>query len=221
MVGQEHIMQTQIVQMISHHPHHLVSLHIMHVQDVQIVKTIIKRLRNLKLQIHYTIEHSNLLKLDHPHEVVQFASPRVDSLQFFNQHGTCWNPQKVLEIPLQRNHVAILKSSNHSFFKILENFIFILQVDTLLKQTRSIFKSIKQKLQSLASRRVLSFVLEYLRQNVFSIIQKTKIFISLDQHSIIGDYFQPLQQVTSLPYVNFTENPISKKSQGMSDPSNL
>ena len=79
-VGQKDIMKVQIEEMVAHNSHHLVSLHVMHVENVEVVKTAVERLTDLEFQIYDSIEHPDLLKLNHSHQIRQLSCPRVYSL---------------------------------------------------------------------------------------------------------------------------------------------
>ena len=57
-VGQKHIVEFEVEDMVAHNSHHFVSLHIMHVQNVQVIETAVERLADFELQIDCSIEYS-------------------------------------------------------------------------------------------------------------------------------------------------------------------
>lgn len=69
-VWKKDVMKLQIVEMIAHHSHHFIRLHIVHVENIKIVKAVVERFGYLELEVHHTVEDTNLLELDHTHQIV-------------------------------------------------------------------------------------------------------------------------------------------------------
>lgn len=69
-VWKKDVVKLEIVEMVTHHSHHFICLHVVHVENVEVVEAVVERLGNLKLEVHHAVEDTDLLELDHAHEVV-------------------------------------------------------------------------------------------------------------------------------------------------------
>lgn len=69
-VWKKDVVKLEIVEMVTHHSHHFICFHVVHVENVEVVEAVVERLGNLKLEVHHAVEDTDLLELDHAHEVV-------------------------------------------------------------------------------------------------------------------------------------------------------
>ena len=57
-VGQKHIVEFEVEDVVTHNTHHFICLHVMHIQNVQVIETTVERLTDFEFQIDCSIEYS-------------------------------------------------------------------------------------------------------------------------------------------------------------------
>ena len=126
LVGQVDIVQLQAEQMVAHHPHLLVGLHVKDVDGVHVVEGFVEGFGDLNIKIYHSVEDPDFLELHELHEIRHLLLVGVHSFKFLNQHTVRVQPQVIFNLPLQRQHVVLLKASQQKGAILLEDLIVIL-----------------------------------------------------------------------------------------------
>lgn len=179
-------MEIEAEQIVGHDAHLFIGLHVVNIDGVHVVESLVEGLRYLYFQVDLGVENTDFLELDHLGQVGHLLLVGISAFQFLDQHAVNAQSEKVLHLPFQWQHVALLEAQDDKLSVLLEYFLIVGKMLALFEHLSRIFKRVKQKLETFASVWIFSLPLEYARKNVLAKIQVVTALKFLNQNLIIS-----------------------------------